>query len=72
VTIKVPPRTRCGSKLRVSGRGAPLRGRAKKKGDLYVTLMAQLPEGQDPRLEELARQLEPLYAGRDLRRDLKV
>jgi hypothetical protein len=33
--------------------------------------VAQLPDAPDPRLEEIAKQLEPLYAGKDPRARLK-
>jgi DnaJ-class molecular chaperone len=56
--------------LRVRGKGARKRG-SEERGDLYVRLQAQLPEDADPRLEEVAKQLESLYAGKDPRARLK-
>ena len=41
------------------------------RGDLIVRLMARIPETDDPRLEELARELNELYGDVDLRKDLK-
>jgi curved DNA-binding protein len=70
VTMKVPPRSQNGRKLRLRGKGAPRLG-ASERGDLYVTLVAELPEGQDPKLEALAKELEPLYGGRDPRSRLR-
>jgi len=52
------------------GKGAARR-RSKERGDLYVRLVAQLPEAPDARLEEIAKQLESLYAGQDPRARLK-
>ncbi len=69
--VKVPPHSANGRRLRLRGKGASRRGGG--RGDLYVTLRAELPEvsGADAsRLEELAREMEPLYHGRRLRRHL--
>jgi curved DNA-binding protein len=70
VRMKIPPRTQSGRVLRVRGKGARKRG-SEERGDLYVRLQAQLPEDADPRLEEVAKQLESLYAGKDPRARLK-
>ena len=68
-TILVPPRPPTGGVLRRGGRG-PRRGAA-ERGDLYVRLVAELPETDDPRLDELAQELESLYGTRDVRQRLK-
>jgi curved DNA-binding protein len=69
VTMTIPPRSKNGQILRVRGKGvARRRGGA---GDLLVRLAVQLPETGDPRLEELVRQLEPLYRGASPRRHLE-
>jgi hypothetical protein len=55
------------------GKGALRRGGG--RGDLYVTLTAVLPEGGEAnakRLEEVAREMAPLYAGRNVREHLGV
>ncbi len=72
VRMRIPKRSQSGQKLRVRGKGAFLRGKS-ERGDLYVTLQAQVPGGavDAARLEELARELEPLYAGHDLRAHLR-
>jgi curved DNA-binding protein len=70
VRMKIPPRSQSGRVLRVRGKGARKRG-SEERGDLYVRLQAQLPEDADPRLEEVAKQLESLYAGKDPRARLK-
>jgi curved DNA-binding protein len=70
VRMKIPPRSQSGRVLRVRGKGAGKRG-STERGDLYVRLVAQLPDAPDPRLEEIAKQLEPLYAGKDPRARLK-
>ncbi len=75
VRMRIPKRAQNGQKLRVRGKGAAQRANPLERGDLYVILQAQLPpaadEGDAARLEELARALEPLYAGRDLRAHLR-
>ncbi len=70
VSMKVPPRSPNGRKLRLRGQGGLLRGRG-ERGDLYVRLVAELPESDDPKLEELAHELEPLYEGQDVRSRLR-
>jgi DnaJ-class molecular chaperone len=75
VRMRIPKRAQNGQKLRVRGKGAAQRGNSQERGDLYVVLQLQLPAGasdaDSERLEALARELEPLYAGRDLRAHLK-
>jgi curved DNA-binding protein len=69
--VKVPPRSSNGRKLRLRGKGA--RRREGGHGDLYVTLSAVLPEENDAnadRLEEVARSMEPLYSGRNVRENI--
>ncbi len=69
VQMKVPPGSPNGARLRLKGKGAARSGTS-GHGDLYVTLLAQLPDGNDSELESLARKLEPLYRGRDVRAHL--
>jgi curved DNA-binding protein len=67
-SVKVPPRSNNGRKLRLRGKGA--RRREGGHGDLYATLSAVLPEGNDAnaaRLEEVARSMAELYSGRNVR-----
>jgi curved DNA-binding protein len=70
VTVKVPARARAGQRLRLRGKGAARRS-SPRRGDLYVRLVPELPEGDDPRLDEIADRLDPLYAGRDVRARLR-
>jgi curved DNA-binding protein len=70
VTMKIPPHSAGGRVLRLRGKGAAKLG-AQERGDLYVRLVAELPDSADPRLESIAKELEPLYAGRDVRAKLK-
>jgi curved DNA-binding protein len=69
-TVKVPPHARPGQRLRLRGKGAGRRGTS-ERGDLYLRLVVDLPEGRDAELEEIAKRMEPLYAGRDPRAALK-
>jgi len=71
VTMKIPPHSQSGRVLRLRGKGAAKLGAA-EKGDLYVKLLAELPDPADPRLEAIAKELEPLYQGRDLRAKLRA
>ena len=70
VSMKLPPRSPNRRRLRLRGKGAVRR--EGERGDLYVTLVAELPDSDDPRLEELAREMEPLYEGKDVREGLKA
>jgi curved DNA-binding protein len=70
VTMKVPARSQNGRRLRLRGKGAPKLGTG-ERGDLYVRLVAELPETDDPRLDQVAKDLEPLYRGRDPRARLR-
>jgi DnaJ-class molecular chaperone len=56
--------------LRLRGKGVPKLG-SSERGDLYVRLVAELPDPADPRLEAIAKELAPLYEGRDVRAKLK-
>jgi curved DNA-binding protein len=57
VSIKIPPATQTGQRLRVRGRGLP--GRENEKGDLYVVARIQMPkeiaESEKALWEQLAR-----------------
>lgn len=69
-TVKVPPRSANGGKLRLRGKGATKRG-SKERGDLYVTLAAVLPkDGDEEALEKVADAMEPLYGAADVREHL--
>jgi curved DNA-binding protein len=70
VTMKIPPRSASGRVLRLRGKGAAKLG-STERGDLYVKLVAELPDPADPRLEAIAKELEPLYEGRDVRARLR-
>jgi len=64
-SVKIPPRSQNGRRLRLRGKGAHRRDGG--RGDLLLRLQAVLPEGDDWPAEEWAERLEPHYAGRDVR-----
>ena len=70
VSMKVPPHSPNGRKLRLRGKGGAVRG-SEERGDLYARLVVELPEAGDPKLDELAREMEPLYGDDDVRIRLK-
>ena len=55
VSIKIPPGTQNGQRLRVKGRGLP--GRDSEKGDLYVVARVQMPKQINDREKELWEQM---------------
>ncbi len=70
VTVKVPPGSQSGRKLRVKGRGVPaLKGN--DKGDLYLTLKVMVPEGADADAKEAAEKMKKSYV-RDVRADVRL
>ncbi|MBI2396139.1 MAG: DnaJ domain-containing protein [Deltaproteobacteria bacterium] len=69
VTMKVPPRTQAGQKMRLKGKGVARKGR--EPGDLYVHFKVLVPTSDDPAvakaIEEIARtQTEDPRAGVEL------
>ena len=60
VILALPRGCRSGQKLRLRGKGMTRKG---GRGNLYVRLLIQLPAHIDEKCIELARQLEPFYAG---------
>jgi molecular chaperone DnaJ len=70
-TIKIPPGTQSGQKLRLRQKGAPsLRGSsAEARGDQFVEVQVVVPKAQDERSREILRELARLNP-EDPRRDL--
>lgn len=58
-TIKVPPGTQSGSKLRLKGQGMPV-PRSDQRGDLFAEIQVVTPTIQDERSKELLRELAEL------------
>ncbi len=70
VTVRVPPGSQSGRKLRLRGKGVPsLKGGP--RGDLYLTLQVQVPEKDTPQVRALVEPLGQAY-GRDVRAALKL
>jgi molecular chaperone DnaJ len=58
-TIKIPPGTQSGSKLRLKGQGMPI-PRKEQRGDLFAEVQVLTPQVQDERSKELLRELGEL------------
>jgi curved DNA-binding protein len=58
VTVRVPPKTQSGAKLRLRGKGVKRGG---VRGDLIVEVAIVLPAGSEAEVEDLLRRLEPFY-----------
>ena len=56
ITVKVPPGSRAGQKLRVRGKGLPKPGGG--EGDLYAVLQVVTPSVLSDREKELYRELQ--------------
>ncbi len=67
ISLKIPPGTSSGQKLRVRGFGVP--SEEDSPGDLIAEVMIVLPERLDPSVKESLKGLEAYY-GRDPRADL--
>jgi len=61
VTVKVPPGTQPGQKLRLKGRG--IEGRDGKRGDHYVEVVVSIPKNLSERQKELLKEFSRTYAG---------
>ena len=67
--VTVPAGTASGQRLRLKGKGLP---KAKGlRGDLYLVLRPTPPSSDDPKLEELARELDGFYT-EDVRAELEL
>ena len=69
VTVRVPPRSQGGARLRLRNKGVAKRDGS--HGDLIVELAVRLPEGDSPNVEKLVTDLEHEYT-RDVRADLHL
>ena len=68
-SVSVPPASRGGARLRLRGKGATTR--TGTRGDLILHLEATLPESAGERLDAIAKSMEPLYEGADVRAKLR-
>ncbi|MFZ5472101.1 MAG: molecular chaperone DnaJ [Myxococcota bacterium] len=70
VTVKVPPGSQSGRKMRLKGKGVPsLKGGA--PGDLYLVLQVMVPEAAGSDVRSAAEQLKAGYKG-DVRAELRL
>ncbi len=69
VSVKVPPGTQSGTKLRVRGKGIARKNR--EAGDLYVRFMVHVPQSSSPELTKLADELAK-FETEDVRAGLKI
>jgi molecular chaperone DnaJ len=70
VTVKIPPGSQSGRKMRLRGRGVPsLRGSG--RGDLYLDLKVMVPNGSDPEARAAAEKMRNAYRG-DVRADVRL
>ncbi|NJM05108.1 J domain-containing protein [Candidatus Gracilibacteria bacterium] len=59
LNLNIPANTQNGKVFRISGQGMP-RMRSEQRGDLYVTIEAELPQSLSPRERELFEELRQL------------
>jgi chaperone protein DnaJ len=70
LTVKVPPGSQSGRKMRLKGRGAPsLKGGT--PGDMYLVLQVKVPEAASSEVKAAAESLARAYPG-DVRQELKL
>jgi len=62
-TIKIPPGTQSGSRLRIKGQGMPIPRSDQQRGDLFAEVQVVTPLIQDERSKELLRELGQIYDG---------
>lgn len=56
-TIKIPPGTQTGTRLRLKGQGMPVPRGGDQRGDLFAEVVVQTPRIQDERSKELLKEL---------------
>lgn len=64
LTVKVPPGTQPGQRLRVKGHGLPAPGQADDRGDLYVAIAVRVPTGLSDEARAHYEALRTLEDGR--------
>jgi molecular chaperone DnaJ len=70
-TIKIPPGTQSGQKLRLRGKGPPSLRESQLRGDQFVEVQVMVPRVADERTKEILRELARLNP-QDPRKDLKA
>ncbi|MBQ3641875.1 DnaJ domain-containing protein, partial [bacterium] len=69
VTVKIPPMTSSGQKLKLSGMGLPTKTKD-KNGDMIITVLIKLPEKLSEKEKELYQQLKESSSS-NIRKDMK-
>ncbi len=67
-TVRIPPGTQCGQKIRIRGKGIKSL-RTATPGNMFLEIMIQTPETRNTRVRELLRELSE-YEDPDLRKHL--
>jgi DnaJ-class molecular chaperone len=70
VQLKIPKGTRSGQRLRLKGKGVP-NLKTKTPGDMFVTVIVQVPSTDDPEALDAAKKLDRFYR-QDIRRDIRL
>jgi molecular chaperone DnaJ len=70
VSVKIPPASQSGQRLRLRGRGVK-DAKSKTAGDLYVRLQVHVPRDGGDKMRRAVEELEPLY-GESPRKNLKL
>ena len=69
--LKIPPDTQAGNKLRLKGKGLPVRGArdTQQRGDLFAVIRIVMPDNTTGHSRELWQQLASDHNGFDARKD---
>lgn len=70
IKVKIPPKSQNGQTLRLKGQGA-VNPKTKRRGDLMVKLIVKVPQTDDKRMLEAAREMDEHYK-EDLRKDIRL
>jgi molecular chaperone DnaJ len=63
MSVKIPPRSRAGSRLRIRGQGMPALQNPKLRGDLFLDINLKIPKEIGAEHEKLLKKLEKLDGG---------
>lgn len=60
ITVRIPPRTRAGSRLRIKGQGMPAMQNPALRGDLFLEMSLKIPLDLDSEYESALKELAKL------------
>lgn len=66
VSVKVPPESQNGQRIRLAGKGMPRLGSTDTRGDLYVVIRPRMPRDLTREQRELIRSFKALRAGEEV------